>query len=590
MAFKEGKSYLLPGFTSSNPSTFEGGYPGSGSEVNDDIFYNDTSIALYNARRGFLDETRLFKHHSETDRSITRMTRGFNGTYLNANTAFKLTASDASASDQFGFSVAVGSGVIAVGSPGDDDNGSASGSVYAYNPVNGALLSKIKPSDGAAGDNFGYSVAVGSNFIAVGAPGDDDVANVSGSVWLFDTNVDQFGGANGLSTPKKITASDPATNDQFGWSVAIGCNRVVVGAPFKSSGAGAIYIYRIDRSTISNYSFPLLKKISVPTARAGDYFGYSVAVANGRIVVGAPYDSDNGSGTGAAYIYDLDGNLIKKVYGDVNSPATSSPRSSSDNFGWTVAAGSGRIVVGAPGRAYWLYHAYSPGQFFGVTQDSTRGRAFGVAFSFDSNGTQAGIATPHVTFRTPGIDGTVWFDNGYTSNRGVYTVTKIVNNQETPFANVYETFTNAKFAYSVAVGDGFVVCGSPYQYNKLYPGNVSEIDTQTPGVAAGAAYVYSCKASDNDFSIDPQLPGVGYTDKLFLSSYSLASTIFPNTTATFEDRFGESVACGWNCVVIGCPRENTPAGVDAGAVYVLKTTERSTSIFEQILDAYGKDD
>ena len=77
-------------------------------------------------------------------------------------------------------------------------------------------------------------------------------------------------------------------------------------------------------------------------AAALDNFGYSVAVGSGRIVVGARYDADNGSSSGSAYIFDLDGNFINKINGAYGTGAAAN-----DYFGISVAAGSGRIVVGA---------------------------------------------------------------------------------------------------------------------------------------------------------------------------------------------------------------------------------------------------
>ena len=108
-------------------------------------------------------------------------TTEFNTTTLHSNET-KITASDGAASDYFGWSVAVGSGRIVVGAYGDDDNGSTSGSAYIFD-LNGNQLIKITASDGAASDNFGISVAVGSGRIVVGAFYDDD----KGSAYIYET-------------------------------------------------------------------------------------------------------------------------------------------------------------------------------------------------------------------------------------------------------------------------------------------------------------------------------------------------------------------------------------------------------------------
>ena len=107
-------------------------------------------------------------------------------------------------------SVAVGNGKIVVGAREDDDNGAESGSAYIFD-LDGTQLSKITASDGASDDFFGTSVAVGNGRIVVGASGDDDNGSSSGSAYIFDLDGTQLA---------KITASDGAASDFFGTSVA----------------------------------------------------------------------------------------------------------------------------------------------------------------------------------------------------------------------------------------------------------------------------------------------------------------------------------------------------------------------------------
>ena len=236
----------------------------------------------------------------------------------------KITASDAAASDYFGWSVAVGSGRICVGAYRDDDDGSASGSAYIFD-LDGTELAKITASDAATGDQFGYSVAVGSGRIVVGARRDDDDGFSSGSAYIFDLDGNQLA---------KITASDGASFDYFGNSVAVGSGRICVGAygdDDNGSISGSAYIFDLDGNQIA--------KITASDGAASDYFGYSVAVGSGRIVVGSYNDDDDGSSSGSAYIFDLDGTQLAKI--------TASDAATGDQFGNSVAVGSGRIVVGA---------------------------------------------------------------------------------------------------------------------------------------------------------------------------------------------------------------------------------------------------
>ncbi len=150
-----------------------------------------------------------------------------------------------------------------VGAPYDDDAGDNSGSVYVYN-IDGTGEVKITASDHVADDYFGYSVAMSDTKVVVGAWSDDDPTN-SGSVYVYNTDG---------TGEQKITASDGATNDQFGLSVAISDTKVVVGAPFNDDAgdnSGSVYVYNLDGTGEL--------KIVASDGVAGDLFGGSVAAS-----------------------------------------------------------------------------------------------------------------------------------------------------------------------------------------------------------------------------------------------------------------------------------------------------------------------
>ena len=151
----------------------------------------------------------------------------------------KIKASDGATDDRFGQAVAVGSGRICVGAYIDADNGNYSGSAYIFD-LDGTQLAKITASDGATGDQFGVSVAVGSGRICVGAYVDADNGIYSGSAYIFDLDGTQLA---------KITASDGATSANFGYSVAVGSGRICVGAWHDSDNgyySGSAYIFELS--------------------------------------------------------------------------------------------------------------------------------------------------------------------------------------------------------------------------------------------------------------------------------------------------------------------------------------------------------
>ena len=244
---------------------------------------------------------------------------------LDGNQLDIITASDGAADDRFGQSVAVGCGRIVVGAPFDI---TYSGSAYIYD-LDGDNEIKITAPVVGAFDLFGISVAVGSGRIVVGVYGDDENGAAAGAAHIFDLNGTHL---------SKITASDGAVSDQLGLSVAVGCGRVVVGAPFdddddNGTDSGSAYIYDLNGIQLA--------KIKAFDGNTNDQFGRSVAVGSGRIVVGARGDDNNGTSSGSAYIYDLDGNQLGFI--------TAFNGASGDNFGYSAAAGCGRIVVGAYG-------------------------------------------------------------------------------------------------------------------------------------------------------------------------------------------------------------------------------------------------
>ena len=249
----------------------------------------------------------------------------------------KLIASNGASYDAFGTSVAVGSGRIVVGASNDTINGigvTGQGSVHIFD-LDGNEVGIITASDGGttlysnyADDRFGHSVAVGSGKIVVGAylNGIDQ-----GAAYIYDLD-----GNNEV----KITAPDGSSWDEFGTSVAVGSGRILVGAPLNDPGTyfnqGSVYVYDLD----GNYITKLIAPDGVGISGIGDRFGHSVAVGSGRIVVGASGDNnENGTDSGAAYVYDLDGKYITKLI--------ASSGFDSDEFGISVASGTGRIVVGA---------------------------------------------------------------------------------------------------------------------------------------------------------------------------------------------------------------------------------------------------
>jgi hypothetical protein len=131
-------------------------------------------------------------------------------------------------------------------------------------------------------------VAIDGTTIVAGAHGDDDAGSRSGSAYVFHTS-------DGVtySQVAKLTASDAAEWDRFGWSVAIEGDTIVVGAHYDDDGgsnSGSAYVFR---TSDDGATYVELAKLTAADAASSDYFGASVAIAGDTIVVGAIGDDDD---------------------------------------------------------------------------------------------------------------------------------------------------------------------------------------------------------------------------------------------------------------------------------------------------------
>jgi len=247
----------------------------------------------------------------------------------------KLTAPDAAAGDHFGGSVSFDGNTIVVGAPGDDD-GTFSGSAYVFtrNGTTWTKQQKLTASDAAASDRFGYSVLVDGNMIVIGAYGDDDDGNSSGSAYVFTRSGTTW------TEETKLTASDATAGDLFGFSVSFDGDTIVVGAPAddrRGIESGSAYVF-----THSGTTWTEQQKFTASETTSFDRFGYSVSIYRNTIVIGAyGVDRDGSSYSGAAYVFNRSGTTWTEQQ-NLKGHA-------SDRLGQSVLVDEDTIVVGASG-------------------------------------------------------------------------------------------------------------------------------------------------------------------------------------------------------------------------------------------------
>jgi hypothetical protein len=471
------------------------------------------------------------------------------------NQLFKLTASDGAAGDEFGRSVAVSGTTAIVGANGD---GSFTGSAYLFNTQTGVQIAKLTASDAAINDRFGYAVAISGTTAIVGALGNDDNGSSSGSAYLFDTIT-----GNQLA---KLTASDAAAADFFGWSVAISGNTAIIGAwgdDDAGSSSGSAYIF--DTMTGNQ-----IAKLAASDAGAGDSFGFSVAISGNRAIVGAWVNDDSGS----AYLFDTDtGNQLAKL--------TASDASFGDFFGYAVGFSGSTAIVGAYGNqdagassgSAYLFNTLTGSQLAKLTaSDAAGGDAFGIAVAVSG---------------TTAIVGARLDDDAGPDSGSAYLLT-VPASVDTVYEDIKVVASDAAagdvFGISVAVSGTTAIVGAARDDAVgTFSGSAYLFDTVTGSQLA--KLIPSDSAAFDDFGISVAISGttaiVGawFDDDAgpFSGSAYLFDTVTGNQTAKLtasdaaaNDEFGLSVGISGTTAIVGSYLDDD-AGTDSGSAYLFDT-------------------
>ncbi|WP_164115775.1 FG-GAP repeat protein [Sphingorhabdus sp. Alg239-R122] len=195
---------------------------------------------------------------------------------------------------------------------------------------------KILSSDGASEDFFGFSVAISGDTAIAGAfRADDEIKGLdAGAAYIFSRT------GNVWQPRAKLTALDGRANDTLGGNVAIWGDTAVVGAighDGNGNNAGAAYVF--ERS---GDAWQQQAKLMASDGDADDAFGQNVAIFGDRIVIGAPHDDDKGDGSGSVYVFTRNGENWEQ-----QAKLTARDGLTGDLFGISVALTHDTILVGA---------------------------------------------------------------------------------------------------------------------------------------------------------------------------------------------------------------------------------------------------
>ncbi|REJ76430.1 MAG: hypothetical protein DWQ47_12560 [Acidobacteria bacterium] len=472
--------------------------------------------------------------------------------------ASKLTASDTAAGDQFGWAVSVNGDSAVVGAWGDDDAGGSSGSAYVFTRNSDGMggvaadawgeVQKLTASDASAGDAFGYAVSISGDTIAVGAPGDSDAGASSGSVYLFSRNSDGMGGTSGDNWGEigKLTASDAAGSDFFGIAVAISGDKVIAGSPGDDDGggtSGSAYVFSRNEGGIAD-SWGETQKLTASDAAGGDQFGLAVSISGDRALVGSPFDDDDGTSSGSAYLFERNsdgmGGTLSDNWGE-EVKITASDGAGGDQFGFSVSISGETAAVGAWGN-------------------SDAGGASGSAYVFGRNSDGMG-----------GTSADAWGE-----------VDKLTSNDAAAGDNL---------GYSVSISGDTVVAGarndadagagsgSVYVFARNQGGTADSWD-QAQKLEASDAAMGDVFGSAVSISGDTVLVGApndddGGADSGSAYSFQDVEGIWTETAKSIAsdpaatDGFGSSVSISGDTAVAGAPLDDD-SGADSGSAYVFK--------------------
>ncbi len=261
----------------------------------------------------------------------------------------KLTAADPVPGelfgDRFGFSVAIDKKTIVVGAPlGDtviDDNTGAA-FVFEKGPDDKWVeVQKLWPADASRGMQFGESVDVSTCRVLVGAPWATGVRFQSGAAYVFDSC-----GDSGWQETARVAGDD--LDNFFGTSVAIDRGTAVVGANANNEHGvftGAAYVFEENAGGADAWG--RVASLAAFDPKQDKNFGYSVGIHGDTVVVGAPGDDHTGFSAGAAYIFRRDAGG-GDGFGPVGKLTASDSSFGSESFGWDVDVSESTVLVGAP--------------------------------------------------------------------------------------------------------------------------------------------------------------------------------------------------------------------------------------------------
>lgn len=473
-------------------------------------------------------------------------------------------------------------------------------------------------------DNFGRSVAISGDRAIVGAPFEEDSVGTSSSgvAYIFDVTDGSL--LHTLPNPNADPPTSTASFDYFAWSVDISGDRAVVGAwqedstspdGFTASNSGKAFIYDVtDGSLLRTLNNPN----SPNNSKFVDQFGWSVSIDSDRVIVGAKGEDSSASLTtnvGAAYIFDVnDGSLINYLRNPATQDSAVSLRGSLAFGSVTAISGNNAIVVALKSNVFEKVYLYQ-GNASTRTNYTLNHTLIGPQYNDLSFSDGFGVATQSHSMAIAGdyvVVGATFEDSVSATSGGIITNTgkvyvfnfndgSLVNSFRLQAPAPYESYSGDAFGRSIrSDGTNRVIVGVPFDdsstgtsgraYVHSIPdgaklstmGNPNAFGTdkgsndgfgQAVDIDGNRAIV---GADAEDDSSGTSTSGVAYIFDVSTEEATLLHSLYnPNIVGSAAgDRFGYDVAISGDYAVIGAPVEDSVAS-NTGAAFIYSVTNGS---------------
>lgn len=383
------------------------------------------------------------------------------------------------------------------------------------NSLKAQVETKLNPSDGEAGDNFGRKVSIDGEYIIVGASYDDNEKGIdAGASYVFRND------GNDWVETQKLLASNIADSNLFGYAVDIDGDFAVISACWSDEygeKSGSAYIFKLEGTNWIEQA-----KLTAHDAEEDDRFGISAAISGDYTVVGSFFDDDSGSRSGSAYIFKRNGTLWTEQVKLVPSDGAAN-----DWFGVNVSIDGDYTVIGSR------------------YDDNEKGIDAGAVYIFKREGSNwieqtkliPSDSLDNVLFEVSAIEGDnlvvgAWKDGTIAKNAGSFYIFKRDGNNWLKVDRLFasDVDTRDHFGSAVAISGDRIVIGAYLNDDK--------------GGGSGSSYIF-------------RRDGANWYEEIKLTA-SDGDTL---------DYFGSSVDIDQNYVVVAA-RQDDDKGENSGAVYV----------------------